>query len=270
MGIQSEGSVGSRPIAYCRSVGKSLPTFHHWRKALGETFFSEVVTAGNFSGRGPESTERLYDVGPFGTVGQAGNVKEWVWNEREGQRYILGGAWSEPPYMAVDDDGRPPLDRAETNGFRCVKESAPSSEAAYAARTEKDPITSANRKPVDDATFEVFRRFYSYEPTPLDSRNESVQQSEFWRRERVSFAAAYSGERVLVNILIPRNASPPYQAVVWFPGSYALDLKHSDGDLPFSYYFDFLPRSGRALVYPVYKGTYERAMPPRIRLSAEI
>jgi len=46
--------------------------------------------------------------------------------------------------------------------------------------------------------------------------------------------------------------------VIWFPGSYAFDLKHSDGDLPFSYYFDFLPRSGRALVYPVYKGTYER------------
>ena len=129
------------------------------------------------------------------------------------------------------------------------------------ADSEKAPITFANRKPVDDATFEVFRRFYSYEPAPLDARNESVQESEFWRRERVSFAAAYSGERVPVNILIPRNTSPPYQAVVWFPGSYALGLKHSDGDLPFSYYFDFLPRSGRALVYPVYKGTYERAKP---------
>jgi len=46
--------------------------------------------------------------------------------------------------------------------------------------------------------------------------------------------------------------------VIWFPGAYAFDLKRSDGDLPFSYYFDFLPRSGRALVYPVYKGTYER------------
>ena len=62
-----------------------------------------------------------------------------------------------------------------------------------------------------------------------------------------------------VNILIPRNASPPYQAIVWFPGSYALELKHSDGDLPFSYYFDYLPRSGRALVTPGYNGTYERA-----------
>jgi predicted Ser/Thr protein kinase/pimeloyl-ACP methyl ester carboxylesterase len=247
-------------VAYCRAVGKSLPTRHHWRKAFGATFFSEVVTAGNFSGRGPESTERLYDVGPFGTVGQAGNVKEWVWNDHGDQRYILGGGWNEPVYMAVADDARPALDRADTNGFRCIKESAPSSEAAYAARSP-NTINFANKKPVDDATFEVFRRFYSYERTPLDARTESVQESEFWRRERVSFAAAYSGERVPVNILIPRNVSPPYQAIVWFPGSYAFDLKHSDGDLPFSYYFDFLPRSGRALVYPVYKGTYERAMP---------
>ncbi len=148
-------------VGYCRSVGKSLPTFYHWRKALGATFFSDVVTAGNFSGRGPEPTERLYDVGPFGTVGQAGNVKEWVWNESEGQRYILGGAWGEPAYMAVTPDRRPPLDRTDTNGFRCIKESAPSSEAAYAAHTRSDARTFANKKPVDDATFEVFRRFYS-------------------------------------------------------------------------------------------------------------
>jgi hypothetical protein len=72
---------------------------------------------------------------------------------------------------------------------------------------------------------------------------------------------------VVANILIPKNAAPPYQAVIWFPGSYALGLKSSDRDLPFSYYFDFLPRSGRALVYPVYKGTYERAAPPGVGAS---
>ena len=48
--------------------------------------------------------------------------KEWVWNELNGQRYILGGAWNEPVYMAVADDLRPPTDRAAMNGFRCVKE----------------------------------------------------------------------------------------------------------------------------------------------------
>jgi len=246
-------------VAYCQSVGKTLPTFYHWRRAFGATYFAEVVQAGNFGGTGPESTDALRDVGPFGTYGLAGNVKEWVWNEVGDRNYILGGAWNEPIYMAVDDDARPPLDRAEVNGFRCMKESARSSDAAYAPRPKPPARDRLRDKPVDDATFEIFRRFYSYERTPLDARTESVQESQDWRRERVSFAASYGGERVLVNILIPKGVPPPYQAVVWFPGGYALELRHSDGDLPFSYYFDFLPRGGRALVYPVYKGTYERA-----------
>jgi predicted esterase len=246
--------------AYCQAHGKSLPTVYHWKKAFGASFFLEVLTLGNFNGQGPEPTGQLKEVGPFGTYGMAGNVKEWVWNEFEGRRYILGGAWNEPVYMAVDDDARPPLDRAETNGFRCIKESRPSEAIAYepyavGSRAVRD-VTK--EKPVDEATFEVFRRFYSYDRTPLDPKIEHTEEGEYWRRERVSFAAAYGGERVLANILLPKNAKPPYQAVIWFPGSYALGLKSSERELVFSYYFDFLPRSGRALVYPVYKGTYER------------
>jgi hypothetical protein len=252
-------------VAYCAAVGKSLPTVDHWRRAFGATYFSEVVTLGNFSGRGPESTRRLKDVGPFGTYGMAGNVKEWAWNEFEGQRSILGGAWNEPVYMATDDDTRPPLDRAETSGFRCIKESAPSARAVYAPLKDIARRDYSKEKPVDAATFEVFRRFYSYDPSPLDAKTERTEETEHWRRERVSFTAAYSGERVLANVLIPKNAAPPYQSVIWFPGSYARGLKRSDGDLPFSYYFDFLPRSGRALVYPAYKGTYERSFPVRTK-----
>jgi eukaryotic-like serine/threonine-protein kinase len=120
---------------------------------------------------------------------------------------------------------------------------------------------TSQEKPVGAAAFEIFRRFYSYDRIPLDPRIERTEEAEYWRRERVSFAAAYGGERVLANILLPKNAAPPYQTVIWFPGGYALGLKSSDRDLVFSYYFDFLPRSGRALVYLVYKGTYERQAP---------
>src|SRR5439155_12175638 len=120
-------------VAYCQSLGKTLPTVAHWRRAFGATFFMEVVTAGNFGGRGPESTARLKDVGPWGTVGMAGNVKEWAWNAFGSQRYILGGAWNEPVYQAINPDARPALDRGETNGFRCIKESAPSEAAVYAS-----------------------------------------------------------------------------------------------------------------------------------------
>jgi len=244
-------------VAYCRFAGKTLPAVRHWRRAFGETFFAEVVTLANFRGRAIESTEQLKDIGPFGTTGMAGNVREWAWNDVEGQRYILGGAWNDPLYMAVDDDARPAEDRSDTNGFRCISETAPSAPAVYAAGTPSRGLEYATQTPVDDATFDVFRRFYDYERLPLDAKTESTVDAGEFTRERVSFTAAYAGERVLANILIPKNRQPPYSTVIWFPGGYAVRLLHSDEDV-FSYYFDFLPRSGYAVVYPVYQGLYER------------
>lgn len=249
-------------VAYCASLQKSLPTVFHWRRALGETFFMEVVTLGNFGGRAPEPVSRLKDLGPYGTYGMAGNVKEWVWNEYQGQRYILGGGWNEPVYMATNEDARPPSDRAETHGFRCMKETSASDASVFGSWAAPFPLPDPSRlKPVSDIEFRAFRRFYAYDRTPLDSRVERTSDSEHWRRERVSFAAPYTAQRMLANILVPKHARPPFQAVVWFPGSYALDLTSSAGDLPFSLYFDFIARSGRALVYPVYRNMYERRQP---------
>jgi eukaryotic-like serine/threonine-protein kinase len=244
-------------VAYCASVQKTIPTVFHWRKAFGAFFFMEVVTLGNFGGRGPEAVGKLRDLGPYGTYGMAGNVKEWVWNEVAGKRYILGGGWNEPVYMATTYDARPPLDRAETNGFRCMKDGATADASVFAPWGEPRGAPPP-REPVTDREFAAIRRFYAYDPLPLEARVERTDEHEHWRRERVSFAAAYGGERVLANILLPRNVPPPYQAVIWFPGAYALGLKSTETDLPFSMYFDFIARSGRALVYPVYSETYER------------
>ncbi len=224
--------------------------------------FHGSCDARQFQRPGSREVGKLKDLGPHGTYGMAGNVKEWVWNEHRGQRYILGGGWNEPVYQATNNDARPPLDRAETNGFRCAKEAEPSDASAFAPWGAPVPVRDASRlKPVSDSEFAAFRRFYAYDRTPLDGKLERTDDEEHWRRERVSFAAAYGGERVLANILIPKNVRPPYQAVVWFPGSYALQLKSTARDLPFSVYFDFVARSGRALVYPVYSGTYERRRP---------
>jgi dienelactone hydrolase len=87
---------------------------------------------------------------------------------------------------------------------------------------------------------------------------ESVDvTSPEWRTEKVSYAAAY-GERIPAYLFIPKNAKPPYQVMIVFPGSDALVQRSSanvGGDLD---HFDFLMRSGRALLYPVYKSTHER------------
>jgi hypothetical protein len=52
----------------------------------------------------------------------AGNVKEWCRNLANGQdRYILGGAWDDPPYMFADPDVQSPLGRKSNFGGRLVR-----------------------------------------------------------------------------------------------------------------------------------------------------
>jgi len=94
----------------------------------------------------------------------------------------------------------------------------------------------------------------------LDAQIESVDDShDAWRRERISLVAAYSDERFAVQVLLPRNAAPPYPAVVHFPGGDALLLEssHKAGLL----HVEPFLRTGRAVIYPVYKGTFERRVP---------
>ena len=55
-------------------------------------------------------------------------------------------------------------------------------------------------------------------------------------------------------LFLPKNAAPPYQTVVYFPGSGAI----MPDKFNLSPYADFVPRSGRALVAPVFKSTFER------------
>ncbi len=64
-----------------------------------------------------------------------------------------------------------------------------------------------------------------------------------------------------VYLLLPKNAVPPYQAVVWFPGGYAfgpIPLGRDFAGAPGASSFTFLPRAGRALVFPIYQGTFQR------------
>jgi len=90
----------------------------------------------------------------------------------------------------------------------------------------------------------------------LDSKIEAVDDSSRdWRRERISFKAAYNNERVIAFLYLPKNVPPPYQTVVHFPGSEAQDFHTTDLNL---FNLDFLMKSGRAVLFPIYKGTYER------------
>jgi cephalosporin-C deacetylase-like acetyl esterase len=117
-------------------------------------------------------------------------------------------------------------------------------------------------KPVADSIFQVYREQFSYDKTDLDARVESRDGSfEYWVRERITFDAAYGGERITANLFLPKNTAPPYQAVIYFPGDQARfrsSSKDVDSCHEFRVFLSFIVKNGRAVLYPVYKGTMER------------
>ena len=239
--------------AYAAFAGKSLPTVYHWNRAAQTEASLLISPVSNFQGEDtlPAGDDRISG---FGTTDMAGNVKEWCANESaSGKRYILGGGFGEPTYMFIDQDAQSPWDRRPNFGFRCVKLSSPPP-AATTARMKEDFRDFSREKPASDELFRAYRSAYAYDKTPLNARVEETVAGDDWRQEKVTFDAAYGGERVIVYLFLPKNAAPPYETVVYFPGSGAL----MSDKFALSPYADFVPRSGRALVAPVFKSTFER------------
>ncbi|MGE5143949.1 MAG: protein kinase domain-containing protein [Acidobacteriota bacterium] len=242
--------------AYARFVGKSLPTIYHWTRAAETRAASWIVPASNFDGRGPASVGSYHGIGPFGTVDMAGNAREWCYNETGGQRYILGGGYDDATYHFTEAFAQPPLDRSPTNGFRLARYDTT---AAVTRRPVERLVRDFSKeRPVSDAVFAIYRRAFDYDPTALKAVIETTDSTpDSWVMQRVSFDAAYGGERELAYLLLPKNGKPPYQTVVYFPGAIALHSRSSATSLEYDA-FDFILKSGRAVLYPVYKSMYER------------
>jgi dienelactone hydrolase len=239
--------------AYAAYAGKSLPTAFHWYSAAGLGNFSDILTASNYGGKGPAPVGEYQGLGPFGTFDMAGNVKEWSSTASGSRRFISGGGWNEPSYMFTELDAQPPFDRQPTYGFRCVKYIKGPSAASL------QPIDQLTRDftketSVSDEIFDVIRRMYAYDRRPLDSAVDAVEETDAWRKETVSFGVG--GERMPAYLFLPKNASPPFQTVIHFPSGEAR-LRQSSRELRLRY-VEFVIRSGRAVLFPIYQGTFER------------
>ena len=242
--------------AYAEYIGKSLPTTHHWYRAAGAgSPFAFMAKLSNFDGRGPAKIGSHEGISPAGAYDMAGNVREWCWNAVGGRHYILGGGWRDSGDTCMNPENRSPFDRSDVNGFRCIRSVAPIPAAALAP-VELTPANHAGVAPVRDDMFRAFRAMFSYDRTPLHAAVERVEDNPQWRRERITFNAAYGGERVIAYLYLPRNSRPPFQTVVYCPSMFAVFF-HSNQYMEFPF-INFLLLSGRAVMYPVYKGTYER------------
>lgn len=248
--------------AYAEFAGKSLPTVFHWYRAADLGLYSDILQASNFSGKGPAKVGSFFGLGPYGTYDMAGNVKEWCLNSSGDRKYILGGASTDPPYMYQEPDGRTPLDRSAANGMRLVTFLKPGPlPENLTATVSFDDADYRNVKAVPDAAFKIYEGLYAYDRTPLEAKVEGDDDSSpYWRRQRITFDAAYGKERVIAYLFLPKNVSPPYQTIVYFPHSGAQSF-HSLEESQLAL-VDFLVKSGRALMFPIYKDTYERLGTP--------
>lgn len=244
--------------AFAEFAGKSLPSIFHWNRAAGTGASSFIVPQSNFSDRGPDPVGKNKGIGPFGTFDMAGNVREWCYNVSEKNRFILGGGWNDQTYMFNDPYTQPPFDRSVTNGFRCVKYLEENANLDRSVAEFKNPFRDFYKeKPVSDQVFKFYLRLFDYDQTNLDAKVEVRDTMQEWIRERITFNAAYGNDRVIVHLFLPRVSSPPYQTVIYFPGSNAVFDRSSETALQLSV-IDFIMKSGRAVLYPVYYGTYER------------
>jgi dienelactone hydrolase len=243
--------------AYAEFAKKQIPTVYHWLRAANHGIYSDILLFSNFDSSGPERVGSRRGIGAFGTYDMAGNVKEWCWNATGDRRYMLGGGWNETrPYYAVPE-ARSPFNRSPANGFRCVKYPQGTLADSLTQPVEKPSRDYRTEKPVSDSIFRILQRFYSYDRTELKAKTGSVDESSpYWRTERITFDAAYDHQRVTAWLYLPRNAKPPYQTIVFFPSGHALTVGSIDeAEIK---RMDFLIRSGRAVVFPVYQGTFER------------
>jgi serine/threonine protein kinase/dienelactone hydrolase len=265
--------------AYAEFVGKTLPTGHHWGMARGEYTplirwpqlggYAVFAPFSNFKGEGPAPVGSLPGITSFGAYDMAGNVREWCWNEAQKGRLIRGGAWNDNTYMFDNWSQAPPFDRSSKNGFRCALYLNPENIPESAFKIGKTDVGYFGEsrdfykgKPVEDSIFDVYKEQFSYDKTDLNARVESRDESaENWIQEKITFDAAYGGERIIAHLFLPKNAAPPYQTVIYFPGSASI-FQSSSEDLTryyeFPIFLSFLVKNGRAVLYPVYKGTFER------------
>ncbi len=253
--------------AYANFSGKQLPVLAQWFSAAPPDLGPYTVQLSNISTNSLAAAGASKGVGPFGTYDMAGNVREWVANPVDKNlRFILGGSWPSPAYLYSNPEALSPFDRSPVNGFRCVRNLGSLTNAA-------DPVKRIFRdfttfKPSPENVFHAYTLLYHYDnQLPLNAKDEGmVRETVDWREERITFDAAYNGERMSAYLFLPKTVKPPFATVLFFPSARVFDFPSSEsgrelGDIKF---FDYILQSGRAVMYPIYEDTYERRLKYRL------
>jgi serine/threonine protein kinase len=251
--------------AFAKFEGKRLPTIYHWNGATDRLVLAEaIIERSNFGTSGPARVGKYRGISHCGAYDMAGNVKEWCSNSAgDGKRYLMGGAFDEQSYMFALQDARPAIERSANFGFRCVKFLPGQDPRPEVFEESKLRSRDNDYRELNDREFEIVKGHFIYDKKrPLNAVSEQIAETPYWVHERVELAAAYGDEWLFVNLYLPKNAAPPYQTVIYWPG--ATGFFQPVIASPTAEKVAFLIESGRALVWPILKGTYERQVEPRL------
>jgi hypothetical protein len=261
--------------AYAEFRGKRLPTVFQWEKAARDgadtVFWGTVLPWGysagghdnlddraNFKGQGTVPVDSLeFGMSPFGCYHMAGNVAEWCRNRRPLGFTTMGGSWKDMLHLFAHYGQFPGFYSAPWLGFRCAR-NGPNAVGDQGAMAINDDEEIPQVKPVGEAQFRPMLRHYEYDKTPLDARVVEVQETEDWRREKVTYRGA-GPDRALGYLWLPKHAPRPLQLINYDPGG----ASYSGLTVPQETEVVCAPfiKSGRAVFVAVLQGMSERKLP---------
>jgi formylglycine-generating enzyme required for sulfatase activity/DNA-binding winged helix-turn-helix (wHTH) protein len=212
---------------YCQSLGKDLPTIYQWQAATREPGYtpygliypwglfraSDVASRGNLRGSGTWSVgSQPFGMSRVGAYDLAGNVREWLLNERSPGRAIAGGSWRDDVYQFLVHGSAEETKAADDLGFRC----ALGADAEGSGKIENAPA-EPYPAPLSENEFDEVRRVYAYTNESPGGKILSAQEGPGWRREELQFPGA-NGEMASGYLYLPKGVSPPYQAIQFLGG----------------------------------------------------
>ncbi|MFL2727509.1 MAG: SUMF1/EgtB/PvdO family nonheme iron enzyme [Gammaproteobacteria bacterium] len=253
--------------AYAKFMGNILPPYFHWAKAafpLDEwvsPLAPEMLSQSNYRGKDISNVGVFESIGPYGTYDMTGNVREWVWNIFGGRGMTMGGAVSEPEYTGFQATPMPRFNRSSKTGFRTVRLLNPADMNPFGYPIERPaPPPIEFYKPLDDAAYKLYTTQFAYGRRDLNPK--TIYQDEThpdWIKEKISIDVGYNNERMDVVIFKPKNVYNSVSSVVVYPGlNYYRNPPDIDEIDPGEYGLDFIIKSGRALIWPAFKGSLNR------------
>jgi formylglycine-generating enzyme required for sulfatase activity/pimeloyl-ACP methyl ester carboxylesterase len=258
--------------AFCRSLGKRLPTVYEWEKTARDGAIARrgvmmpwgwVGSASggagraNFSSSGPTDVDAFpFGISPYGAYGMGGNAREWLANRFGEGVAVAGGAWDGPSYLYSNYGSQPAEFSAVSLGFRCARSEGPGHQGGGDIDLDlREPIYT----PVDDDGFRALLAHYRYDRRPANPRLTETVETDSWIRQRL-WIDGIQGDSVLLYFYAPKSASPPYQTIVYVPGVTVFYVRRLPEEA--EWMIGPVIQAGRAVLTVVLEGMIERGFPP--------